>query len=152
MINYAFYCVILIKYKDLHGTPMVPKILWCKSMISRLSNALSAVFIRLLVIFLHFMKSDFIFSIFQKSRFLSWNLPFLKVHQKRYNNDTIDSDIIFRLYDFMYQVFVILGTFWVPLGITWSLQKVRKMSKLFQKYNINREDDCDNNIWWYPRW
>ena len=37
-----------------HGTPMVPKILWCKSMISRLSNALSAVFIRLLVIFLDF--------------------------------------------------------------------------------------------------
>ena len=26
------------------------------------------------------------------------------------------------------------------------------MSKIFQKNNINREDDCDNNIWWYPRW
>ena len=45
-----------------------------------------------------------------------------------------------------------LGTIWVPLCITWSLQKVHKMGKIFQKNNINREDDCDNNIWWYPRW
>ena len=53
VINYIFYGVILMKYMGQHGTPMVPKILWCQSMISRLSNALSAVFIRLLTIFWH---------------------------------------------------------------------------------------------------
>ena len=98
------------------------------------------------------MKSDFIFSNFQKSRFLPWNLPIQKVHNKRYNNDKIDSDIIFRLYDFIYQVFVILGTIGYHLGTigyhlkssksTWNEQFFFKNTTLIVK--------TSNDTQWYP--
>ena len=156
MINYAFYGVILMKYMGQHGTPMVPKILWCQSMISRLSNAPSAVFIRLLMIFLHLHEIwPHIFNFSKNQGF------YLETYQYRKfitNVTTMTKLILILFSDCMISYirflsfWVPLGTIWVPLCITWSLQKVHKMGKIFQKNNINREDDCDNNIWWYPRW
>ena len=51
-----------------------------------------------------------------------------------------------------------LGTIWVPLCITWSLQKVHKMGKIFQNTTlivkmiaITTFDDPQDGSQWYPK-
>ena len=68
MVNYAFMgslqpyvCVPMVPQ-------VVPKIVRCKNIIFRLSNALSIAFIRLLHDILHFMKIKLKIPIFEKSR------------------------------------------------------------------------------------
>ena len=130
MINYAFHGVTLIKCKDLHGTPMVPKIGWCKSMISRLSNALSAVFIRLLVIFLDF--HEIWLHIFKFSK--------IKVFTLKPTNTESSWQTLQQWQNWFWYYFQIVwfhtsgfchfGYHWVPSGYHWvSLEVFKKYIK-----------------------